>query len=140
MKLPVQSTQACNEMSLPTRECGLKYYAKPPTMVADVVTPYAGVWIEISFITSATSSMISSLPTRECGLKYHQILTVVNDVSSLPTRECGLKFLSFGDGFIYALSLPTRECGLKYLHACIVSKLYQSLPTRECGLKSSVNY
>ena len=34
-------------MSLPTRECGLKYYAGAITKIPPRVTPYAGVWIEI---------------------------------------------------------------------------------------------
>ena len=42
-----------------------------------VVTPYAGVWIEIVIPTFHCQS-VSSLPTRECGLKYsgaHRPLT-----------------------------------------------------------------
>ena len=33
-----------------------------------LVTPYAGVWIEIP-VTVKKSPLSSSLPTRECGLK-----------------------------------------------------------------------
>ena len=33
------------------------------------VTPYAGVWIEIS-IRNIIDVLTTSLPTRECGLKY----------------------------------------------------------------------
>ena len=40
------------------------------------VTPYAGVWIEISEI-HASLLIIGSLPTRECGLKYLQNRTGV---------------------------------------------------------------
>ena len=37
------------------------------------VTPFAGVWIEITVIPSA--SVVSlSLPLRECGLKYHRFV------------------------------------------------------------------
>ena len=39
------------------------------------VTPYAGVWIEIE-ITPYISSRSESLPTRECGLKFFQKSTI----------------------------------------------------------------
>ena len=78
--------------SLPTRECGLKYqnthlwpllYSRHSLRGSvdwnrkiwqllpwGIVTPYAGVWIEIE-ITPYISSRSESLPTRECGLKYY---------------------------------------------------------------------
>ena len=34
-------------MSLPTRECGLKFPLRSDDMCRYMVTPYAGVWIEI---------------------------------------------------------------------------------------------
>ena len=34
-------------MSLPTRECGLKYFRNNNIIKLIIVTPYAGVWIEI---------------------------------------------------------------------------------------------
>ena len=56
-------------MSLPTRECGLKFYGSTVVHYGDTVAPHAGVWIEIRnrFVIFV---IISSLPTRECGLKY----------------------------------------------------------------------
>ena len=35
-------------MSLPLRECGLKYIAAGLICVMETVTPFAGVWIEIT--------------------------------------------------------------------------------------------
>ena len=35
------------------------------------VTPYAGVWIEISVMQAYNINKSASLPTRECGLKYY---------------------------------------------------------------------
>ena len=55
--------------SLPTRECGLKFVCPETILVSITVTPYAGVWIEITFI-SCLDVTNGSLPTRECGLKY----------------------------------------------------------------------
>ena len=40
-------TNICAYESLPTRECGLKSRAIIIFIVALIVTPYAGVWIEI---------------------------------------------------------------------------------------------
>ena len=55
--------------SLPTRECGLKFLINERTRKFYLVTPYAGVWIEI-LKTSEVEQIKTSLPTRECGLKF----------------------------------------------------------------------
>ena len=58
-----------------------------------LVTPYAGVWIEITHIHRICQTWWS-LPTRECGLKFGLMLyKTENVITSLPTRECGLKFV-----------------------------------------------
>ena len=58
--------------SLPTRECGLKLLELMPRLSALLVTPYAGVWIEIARVNAAAQCVTKSLPTRECGLKFHR--------------------------------------------------------------------
>ena len=55
-----------------------------------MVTPYAGVWIEIEIYPSETIEP-KSLPTRECGLKFAIAVLIAVSIMSLPTRECGLK-------------------------------------------------
>ena len=55
-------------VSLPTRECGLKLEILRQISISEMVTPYAGVWIEI-YITWLNINTNASLPTRECGLK-----------------------------------------------------------------------
>ena len=55
-----------------------------------MVTPLAGVWIEMNqkyrrFYRNG------SLPLRECGLKYAEITSAAFSAVSLPLRECGLK-------------------------------------------------
>ncbi len=79
-------------MSLPLRECGLKYlrwlWCLPRIRVTPLagvwieikvtiaiflpnrVTPLAGVWIEIIPVNTAIPLSRTSLPLRECGLKY----------------------------------------------------------------------
>ena len=38
----------------------------------DIVTPCAGVWIEMSLLTSV-AGLPESLPVRECGLKFFPV-------------------------------------------------------------------
>ena len=55
-------------MSLPVRECGLKSHLSLLFALAEIVTPCAGVWIEM-MLSIATALTLPSLPVRECGLK-----------------------------------------------------------------------
>ena len=56
-----------------------------------MVTPFAGVWIEIR-TAIFTHLWKESLPSRECGLKSCSLEAVEEWEKSLPSRECGLKF------------------------------------------------
>ena len=56
-----------------------------------MVTPFAGVWIEIS-IPLLSNYLARSLPSRECGLKSAASKTTLGGVKSLPSREWGLKY------------------------------------------------
>ena len=100
-------------LSLPSRECGLKLFLSYQKLTMPVVTPFAGVWIEIprsfdkcifiivtpfagvwieiSSLQSASGWYFASLPSRECGLKYKYWKKVLTRIKSLPSRECGLK-------------------------------------------------
>ena len=72
------------------------------------VTPLAGVWIEITRAPTPEATAILSLPLRECGLK---------------SRIGGIKNLR-------RMSLPLRECGLKYVMPPLLSHTYCHSP---CG-------
>ena len=122
------------------------------------VTPFAGVWIEIYWLTTEYKRTTSSLPSRECGLKcISLILLLLADrvtpfagvwieivsyglysisFTSLPSRECGLKSFCLPFFSSSAPSLPSRECGLKLIALLWESFIVSSLPSRECGLKS----
>ena len=100
-------------MSLPLRECGLKSDAEQTYLdslrhspcgsvdwnstynafkkAGKVVTPLAGVWIEIILLMRLCQSIRKSLPLRECGLKFICYATAFLVDQSLPLRECGLK-------------------------------------------------
>ena len=55
-----------------------------------IVTPFAGVWIEMETL-GTEAELLKSLPSRECGLKYPNIANLKVPLGSLPSRECGLK-------------------------------------------------
>ena len=83
-----------------------------PRPTDNLVTPFAGVWIEIG--TSKTIIVvIGSLPSRECGLKYRACYRRSTGSKSLPSRECGLKLCVNIENARRKQSLPSRECGLK---------------------------
>ena len=77
-----------------------------------MVTPLAGVWIEM-FMGFAAGLEITSLPLRECGLKFCELSRFSERYASLPLRECGLKYIRQSPLQSHILSLPLRECGLK---------------------------
>ena len=56
-----------------------------------MVTPLAGVWIEIT-ILKHNADVMQSLPLRECGLKSLKQKMLAQIIMSLPLRECGLKY------------------------------------------------
>ena len=69
----------------------MKFLLLEALEVQKVVTPLAGVWIEIVRYQYLPDFSFWSLPSRECGLKC--IGEMMNEVTrqSLPSRECGLK-------------------------------------------------
>ena len=110
-----------------------------------VVTPYAGVWIEIC-LTKQKRRGGTSLPTRECGLKYaknckrprihgHSLRGSVdwNCTANMELKQCICHSLRGSvDWNSYAhmlvsmgvVSLPTRECGLKLVISVLVLILF----------------
>ena len=60
-----------------------------------MVTPLAGVWIEITVLNLQVHMCPLSLPLRECGLKFVDFSDRNRQVTSLPLRECGLKYYSY---------------------------------------------
>ena len=123
-------------MSLPLRECGLKFVYRKAKAHWEIVTPFAGVWIEILKKLLVSNRKVKSLPLRECGLKSDycqkdgtfQTVTpfagvwIEMSLCSLDARHCSVTpFAGVWieiDLLIYKRplisSLPLRECGLKY--------------------------
>ena len=55
--------------SLPSWECGLKLSHHKRLAVLSYVTPFVGVWIEITVVQISCIATNASLPSWECGLK-----------------------------------------------------------------------
>ena len=62
-------SKVSRKLSLPSRECGLKFPNKIYPPAPRTVTPFAGVWIEIVMPVNKPLTILS-LPSRECGLKF----------------------------------------------------------------------
>ena len=147
-------------VSLPSRECGLKFTVLTVLPPVVLVTPFAGVWIEITSsagiwcgtdVTPFAGVWIeicwrsNNLRTQPChslrgSVDWNCVKPVIHIpyFLSLPSRECGLKFNHKSTICLHMLSLPSRECGLK--SRCILPCLRPlwSLPSRECGLKLKI--
>ncbi len=83
LKYICERLKVFSQMSLPLRECGLKFFIVKAKRKYFVVTPLAGVWIEISK-SSESSSSSSSLPLRECGLKFMLVVSFIQMVHVTP--------------------------------------------------------
>ena len=78
------------------------------------VTPYAGVWIEITVLNLFISHLLS-LPTRECGLKLEFSSRLPSLIPVTPYAGVWIEILATVTDVNWSeVSLPTRECGLKY--------------------------
>ena len=77
------------------------------------VTPYAGVWIEISVMQAYNINKSASLPTRECGLKSGSCSRKFQLMKVTPYAGVWIEISSTLVKQITNPSLPTRECGLK---------------------------
>ena len=78
------------------------------------VTPYAGVWIEISVMQAYNINKSASLPTRECGLKSGSCSRKFQLMKVTPYAGVWIEITNAMKASWDNLSLPTRECGLKF--------------------------
>jgi len=127
------------------------------TLAVLIVTPLAGVWIEIDRDRRIYSGG-QSLPSRECGLKWCSdgrrfsddavtpLAGVWIEIGSRERRKRGRAVTPLAGVWIEIgpvvdspgsgrRSLPSRECGLKCAGAGPDHPGNLSLPSRECGLK-----
>ena len=104
-------------MSLPLRECGLKSISNFCRRVANMVTPLAGVWIEIILSNRFLAfgechSPCGSVDWNSKGDFTYQrkdVTPLAGVWIEIPCSPCGP---------CTPVSLPLRECGLKFCLLC----------------------
>ena len=100
--------------SLPSRECGLKFQNLFPSRLGWTVTPFAGVWIEIRE-TCLCFTAVSVTPFAGVWIEIISIIALWYTALSHSLRgsvdwnACDFVWLHF-----LTPSLPSRECGLKW--------------------------
>ena len=142
--------------SLPSRECGLKFSYIPSQKCSHIVTPFAGVWIEIP-LCNRNGYKLWSLPSRECGLKSLRSCQPMSKVSHslrgsvdwnsvvwlIPSSSVRHSLRGSVDWNIWIKSntSPTISHSLRgsvdwnLKKKCRRTGSRWSLPSRECGLK-----
>ena len=78
-----------------------------------VVTPRAGVWIEI-IRHGIDRAAYWSLPVRECGLKLITNIIYAIFINVTPRAGVWIEINICCSLLAYSASLPVRECGLKF--------------------------
>ena len=78
--------------SLPLRECGLKSIIYMSAHAHVIVTPLAGVWIEIHQCERCRLPELRHSPCGSVDWNKQMHRNVTGVVGSLPLRECGLKY------------------------------------------------
>ena len=121
IEIRVSPSSVIKLWSLPTRECGLKSPQSCICIYDRTVTPYAGVWIEISVMQAYNINKSASLPTRECGLKSGSCSRKFQLMKVTPYAGVWIEISSTLVKQITNPSLPTRECGLKYKDTCLTA-------------------
>ena len=143
-------------VSLPSRECGLKFTVLTVLPPVVLVTPFAGVWIEI---TSSAGIWCGTDVTPFAGV-WIEICWRSNNLRTQPCHSlrgsvdwnCVKPVIHIP----YFLSLPSRECGLKLKIFVVFSvmwrhslrgsvdwnpiKLLPMLPTKSHSLRGSVDW
>ena len=103
------------------------------------VTPFAGVWIEMS-MWERIIGIIASLPSRECGLKCCVICAECNICVVTPFAGVWIEIretcLCFYSGVVTPFAGVWIEITKDFVNACGSS----SLPSRECGLKCMASF
>ena len=101
--------------SLPTRECGLKFFTSKHFLQNLPVAPHAGVWIEIkSFRHKNRRKNVA--PHAGVWIEISRFITSDNMSSVAPHAGVWIEIFFPPFNLIIHMSLPTRECGLKSAH------------------------
>ena len=89
------------------------------------VTPFLGVWIEISYLWEDKKDG-RSLPSWECGLKLSLCELIVGGKKSLPSWECGLKLEEGAIGQLVDIVTPFLGVWIEIIGKAAVDALFAS--------------
>ena len=81
--------------SLPLWECGLKSFYRRYCQLGQLVTPFMGVWIEIS-LDGYVPKNAKVTPFMGVWIEMYVVSSGTPFKMSLPLWECGLKFIFSG--------------------------------------------
>ena len=98
------------------------------------VTPFAGVWIEIHS-TSLLRVHLFVTPFAGVWIEIRIIIAYYFCEKSLPSRECGLKFGKSEKPLMRYKVTPFAGVWIEMPSKSNSNALCTSLPSRECGLK-----
>ena len=102
-----------SDMSLPSRECGLKSFEIETFLKELESLPSRECGLKLSVVTSIPGSTQSVTPFAGVWIEIERVVRGKRAGWSLPSRECGLKLKILAFAVFFAMSLPSRECGLK---------------------------
>ena len=89
-----------------------------PRTMDNSVTPFVGVWIEIRHCVYQQGSVwVTPFVGVWIEIFFSYCKSVVS--KSLPSWECGLKYPIYKTFTVVGMSLPSWECGLKFIHVLI---------------------
>ena len=127
------------QWSLPSWECGLKFHLPQENLWSTEVTPFVGVWIEITFYYMWCSMYPRSLPSWECGLKYYWYIFWFFSLLGHSLRGS----VDWNQLYSVQMFLSYRVTPFVGVWIEIIMEMTNysmenwSLPSWECGLKSS---
>ncbi len=115
--IEIQNPTAClwqENVSLPSRECGLKFSCDHRQDGLCIVTPLAGVWIEIA-VTFYHALHNAVTPLAGVWIEIVPKACFAAAFTVTPLAGVWIEILGVEETFRNReASLPSRECGLKY--------------------------
>ena len=159
LKFSISTPPMQRSQSLPSRECGLKSNVVWKAFGVFLVTPFAGVWIEIwlaeqnrkeSIVTPFAGVWIEmprktaflvwklSLPSRECGLKCDSQGITSCSVGVTPFAGVWIEITMLDEVYKLASVTPFAGVWIEIQTNNGIPSSSPSLPSRECGLKYAV--
>ena len=113
IEINTTATKFLLTLSLPLRECGLKFTETAAKLGRDIVTPLAGVWIEINKV-EAIKNAITVTPLAGVWIEILHRWPCGDSTRVTPLAGVWIEIYIKSGQISADLSLPLRECGLKF--------------------------